>query len=59
MHLCFYSEAQITNNSGSANTFTDSNLPIIIINTNGQTIINNPKIIVDMSIINNGPGLRN
>lgn len=63
MHLCLYSEAQITNNlnthSVSTNTFADSNLPIVNINTNGQSIINNPKIIVEMRIINNGPGLRN
>ncbi len=36
-----------------------SNLPIIKINTNGQTIHNSYKIVVDMEIINNGEGLRN
>jgi hypothetical protein len=39
--------------------FTSSNLPIVVINTGGQTILNDPKIIVDMGIINNGPGIRN
>ncbi len=38
---------------------TSSDLPIIIINTNGTTILHDPKVIVDMRIIYNGPGLRN
>lgn len=33
-----------------------SNLPIIKINTNGQEIVDEPKIIADMVIIYNGPG---
>jgi len=36
--------------------FTQSNLPIIVIETNGQTIPDEPKINVDMGIIYNGPG---
>lgn len=43
----------------SAQTFTSSNLPIVIINTNGQTIVNEPKITADMGIIYNGEGKRN
>ena len=43
----------------SAQTFTSSNLPIVVINTNGQTILNEPKITADMGIIDNGPGVRN
>ena len=39
--------------------FTSSNLPIIVINTNGQTIVDEPKIIATMSVINNGQGNRN
>jgi hypothetical protein len=39
-----------------AQNFTQSNLPIIIIETNGQTIPDEPKITVDMGIIWNGPG---
>ncbi len=39
--------------------FTDSNLPIIIINTGGQTIIDEEKITCEMEIIYNGPGIRN
>ena len=38
---------------------TSSNLPIIIINTNGQVILDDPKITADMGIIYNGPGARN
>jgi hypothetical protein len=39
--------------------FTSSNLPLVVINTNGQFIIDDPKIIADMGIIWNGPGKRN
>ena len=39
--------------------FSSSNLPIIVINTNGQTILNDPRIVVDMGIIYNGEGIRN
>ncbi len=38
---------------------TSSNLPIVIINTNGQEIIDDPKITADMAIIFNGAGVRN
>lgn len=36
-----------------------SNLPIVVINTNGQTIVDDPKIMADMGIIYNGPGMQN
>src|SRR6185437_2439779 len=39
--------------------FTSSNLPIIVINTNGQTIPDDPKIDAEMGIINNANGARN
>ncbi len=39
--------------------FTSSNLPIIIINTNGLPISDDPKIMADMGIIYNGEGRRN
>lgn len=39
--------------------FTSSDLPVIVINTNGQEISDEPKITADMGIINNGAGLRN
>ncbi len=45
--------------SGSAQTFTSSNLPIIVINTSGS-IPDEPKITADMGIIDNGSsGARN
>lgn len=39
-----------------AQSFDHSNLPIIIINTNGATIPDEPKIIANMGIIDNGIG---
>ncbi len=39
--------------------FESSNLPIVIIDSHGQNIPDDPKISVDFSIIDNGPGLRN
>lgn len=40
-------------------TLTSSDIPIVVINTNTQTIVNEPKIMADMGIIYNGPGNRN
>lgn len=45
--------------SVTAQTLTDSNLPIIIMDTHGQTILDDPRIIVDIGIIDNGIGVRN
>jgi len=45
--------------SGNPVVFTSSNLPIVIINTHGMTIQDDPKIKVDIGIIDNGPGVRN
>jgi hypothetical protein len=42
-----------------AQPFTSSNLPIVVINTNGQPIVDEPKINADMGIIYNGEGVRN
>lgn len=39
--------------------FTSSNLPIVIVDTDGQTIPDEPKIAARMRIIDNGPGARN
>ena len=47
------------NNPAQYFTFHDSNLPIVIINTNNQSIPDEPKITVDMGIIYNGIGNRN
>jgi len=42
-----------------AQALTSSNLPIIVINTNGQEIPDDPKITADMGIVYNGEGARN
>jgi hypothetical protein len=39
--------------------FTSSELPIVVIDTHGQEIRNEPKITADMGVIDNGPGVRN
>lgn len=39
--------------------FSESDLPIVVINTNGQAIGYDIKTVVDMGIIYNGPGNRN
>ncbi|MBN1560630.1 CotH kinase family protein [candidate division KSB1 bacterium] len=39
--------------------FSSSNLPIIFIDTHGQVIVDDPRIVADMGIIYNGPGERN
>ncbi len=44
---------------GNAQILTSSNLPIISINTNGQTIADEPKITADMGIIYNGSNRNN
>ncbi len=44
---------------GNSVLFTSSNLPIVIINTHGLVIQDDPKIKVDLGIIDNGPGVRN
>ncbi|HEY2720239.1 MAG TPA: CotH kinase family protein [Chitinophagaceae bacterium] len=44
---------------GQSVNFTSSNLPIVVITTNGLVIPDDPKIDVQMGIIYNGPNLRN
>lgn len=39
--------------------FESSDLPIVKISTGGQTIVNDPKVDAQMSVIDNGPGQRN
>jgi len=39
--------------------FTSSNLPLVVINTASQTIVDDPRITCSMGIIDNGPGIRN
>lgn len=47
------------NNPAHGFTYTSSNLPIVVINTNNQNIPNEPKIAAHMGIIDNGFGNRN
>ncbi|WP_298348952.1 CotH kinase family protein [Runella sp.] len=42
-----------------AQNFESSNLPIVVINTEGKTIVDEPKVNVKMGIIDNGTGNRN
>lgn len=44
---------------GQTDPFVSSNLPLVIIDTHGQEIPDDPKITADMGIIDNGPGQRN
>ncbi|GAI59402.1 unnamed protein product, partial [marine sediment metagenome] len=39
--------------------FTSSDLPIVVINTHGQDIVDEIRIVADMGIIDNGKGQRN
>ena len=39
--------------------FLSSDLPLIAINTNGQTIVDEPRVVAQMGIIDNGEGNRN
>ena len=49
----------ILSSSSRGLDFTSSNLPIVVIDTQGNTIPDEPKITVRMGIIDNGPGNRN
>jgi len=53
------SQDTITKSNTKLVNFTSSNLPIVVIETHGDTIKNEPKITVDMGIIYNGEGVRN
>lgn len=46
-------------NTGQPFPFISSNLPIVKINTLGNSIVDEPKVLSNMQIIDNGPGLRN
>ena len=39
--------------------FNESTLPIVVINTDGQEILNDPRIVVHMGIIDNDSGINN
>jgi hypothetical protein len=43
-----------------AQVFTDSNLPIVVINTiAGELINDDTRVVCDMGVIDNGTGIRN
>jgi len=46
-------------NAPVAQPFSSSNLPIVVINTSGASIPDDPKVTTDMGIIYNGPGAMN
>lgn len=48
--------SSVISNSEETIVFTSSNLPILVINTNEQTIVDDPKITAHMGIIDNGTG---
>jgi len=48
-----------TSSPDSLVILTSSNLPIIVVDTRGQDIRDEPKIMARMGIIDNGPGIRN
>jgi hypothetical protein len=54
--LCFF---LLANTFVIGQPFSSSKLPIIVIETNGQNVPNEPKIEVQMGIIDNGPGNTN
>ncbi len=51
--------AGLTTAASAQSIPTSSNLPIVIVKTNGQSIADEPKIMADMGIIYNGVGVRN
>lgn len=46
-------------NPASYFSLSSSMLPIVCINSNGNTIADDPKVMANMNIIYNGPGIRN
>ncbi len=55
----FLINAKLSVSSQPYGSFTSSNLPLIMIDTHGQTINDDPRIEADMGIIYNGIGERN
>lgn len=59
--LLWFSPSQVRSSApaDSLIRLSSSNLPIVVINTRGQTIPDEPKIDATMGIIDNGTGVRN
>lgn len=49
----------VVHSPAAAQFFQSSNLPIVVINTKGAVIVDEPKVDVEMGVIDNGPGKRN
>ena len=59
-HLALFVAMLVTAGTAHADVdFTSSNLPIVIIDTGGQEIPDEPGVIATMGIVDNGEGLRN
>lgn len=56
LFVCFFFLFSLFSNGQNVNTFS-TELPLIIINTQGRTIVDNPKITANMKIISNAIGL--
>ena len=59
IHTLLFTIAACVSIQSQAQILTNSNLPIVKINTNGNTIVDEPKVEVSFQIINNGTGLMN
>ncbi len=57
--FCIFLFAFLITLRALSQSFTSSNLPLVVINTDGQLIYDDPKIYADLGIIWNGPGKRN
>ncbi|AUD01871.1 spore coat protein CotH [Spirosoma pollinicola] len=57
--LVLFLNISLFNSTGLGQILSTSNLPIIIINTNGQSIPDEPKLVAELRIIDNGAGKRN
>ena len=59
IHTLLFTIFTCISSQSQAQILTNSNLPIVKINTNGNTIVDEPKVEVSFQIINNGTGLMN
>ncbi len=59
LFLVFTSSILLQHLSAQTSSIIDTDLPLVIINTRGGVILNDPKITADFSVINNGIGKRN
>lgn len=57
--VIFQSDTSEISKNKQPTTFVSSNLPIVMFDTHGFTIVDEPKIAAGLKIINNGPGVRN